>query len=181
MKALLAALAFLVFALPVPVVATAFYVPDDHARIQDAIDGCTDGDTVIVRDGTYTGTGNKDLDFAHGLPLGTRAITVRSENGPENCIIDCEDSGRGFHFHSNETLASVVDGFTIRNGASPDWAGAILFEVGGGTIRDCIFTGNRTTTGWAGGAILVRLGEAHVINCTFSGNQANQGGGDSVL
>ncbi|MHC4501634.1 MAG: hypothetical protein ACYS21_21310 [Planctomycetota bacterium] len=66
------------------------------ATIQKAIDSAFNGDTVIVADGTYTGPGNRDIDF-----LG-KAITVRSESGPENCIIDCENSGRGFYFDDGE-------------------------------------------------------------------------------
>ena len=82
----------------------------DYLTTQEGIDATADGDEVVVCDGTYTGDGNRDLDF-HG-----KAITVRSANGPEDCIIDCQDDGRGFYFYSGETTASVVDGYTIQNG-----------------------------------------------------------------
>ena len=77
-------------------------VPDEYATIQDAIDAAVDGDVVIVAPATYTGDGNRDIDF-YG-----KAITVRSENGPANCIIDCQSSGRGFYFR-NEDENSIVD------------------------------------------------------------------------
>ena len=89
-------------------------VPDDYPTIQAAIDACVDGDKVVISDGVYTGDGNRDLS------LGGKAITIHSENGPGNCIIDCQGSysysHRGFSFGSSEGADSVVSGLTITNG-----------------------------------------------------------------
>jgi hypothetical protein len=62
--------------------------------IQWGINACLNGGTVTCADGTYTGTGNKNLSW-----IG-KHITVRSENGATNCIIDCQGSGRGFNFNN---------------------------------------------------------------------------------
>ncbi len=85
-------------------------VPGSYRTIQSAIDAAHTGDTVLVADGTYTGEFNKDLD------LYGKAITVESENGPVNCIIDCEADGRGFNINKRETSSTIIRGFTIRNG-----------------------------------------------------------------
>ncbi|MBD3184015.1 hypothetical protein GF312_17155, partial [Candidatus Poribacteria bacterium] len=104
---------------------------DPFNKIQDGIDAAVNDDTVIVMDGIYTGTGNVNLDF------GGKSIEVKSENGPENCIIDCQGLGgrRGFYFHNGEDENSIVKGFTIRNGKTygetwPDDNGAAIRITG---------------------------------------------------
>ncbi|MCF8068359.1 MAG: carboxypeptidase regulatory-like domain-containing protein [Desulfobacterales bacterium] len=126
-------------------------VPSDFATVQSAIDSASDGDWVLVADGTYTGTGNKNIDF-----LGKK-ITVRSENGPENCIIDCESDGRGFIFQNSEWSNSVVSGFTIINGYA-DKGGGICCQTSSPTIENCIITNNSASED--GGGIYYRAIDA---------------------
>ena len=57
--------------------AKTIYVPDDHARIQWAVDNASAGDTIIVRDGTY-----------YENVIVDKALTIHSENGSANCIVD---------------------------------------------------------------------------------------------
>ena len=73
------------------------YVPRDQPTIQDAVDFAKAGDTVVIADGIYIGSRNKNIDFQG------KSITVRSENGANRCVINCEGQGQGFLFHNNET------------------------------------------------------------------------------
>ncbi len=150
--------------------------PADFNNIQTAIDAAYDGDTVLVADGTYTGDGNRDIDF-----LG-KAITVRSENGPENCIIDCNgtanDPHRGFYFHNNEDTNSVLEGFTIKNGCLSGVGGAIYCLRSSPTIANCILKSN---SAGAGGAIYCNRSNAAISNSVITSNQANGAGGGITL
>jgi len=149
------------------------HVPSEYGTIQAAIDNCNDGDTVIVADGIYTGAGNRDLDFK-GKP-----IIVRSENGPDNCIIDCQgtetENHRGFYFHSNEGPNSLLRGFAITNSYYSPVGGAIYCYESSPTIDNCMFQGN---SGHKGAAIYNWKNASPMLtNCTFSGNSAAGDGG----
>ncbi len=86
------------------------HVPQDYPTIQDGIDAMQSGDTLILSDGTYTGEGNRGL-----LVTGDRPLTIQSESGPENCIIDCERESSGFTIMNNRSTDLILRGITVRN------------------------------------------------------------------
>ena len=129
---------------------------------------------VLVANGTYTGTGNRDLDFVG------KAIDLRSVGGAAKCIIDCENSGRGFYFHSGETSSSVLEGFTITNGIAADHGGGVFCEYSSSpTITNCAISDN--TAGYDGGGVSCSSSSSPTFNnCTISGNTVNGFGGGGV-
>jgi hypothetical protein len=163
-------------------------VPSQYANIQAAIDDANNGDAVIVADGTYTGSGNYNIDFK------AKAITVTSQNGPENCIIDCQNSSgrRGFKFISGEDPNSILSGFTIKRGkiysSSGDAHGGGIYCTGSSpTIENCIITDNKIRgegDGWpyggfayGGGLYCQSNSNPQIIGCTISNNLAQGGDG----
>jgi len=152
-------------------------VPSDYSTIQAAIDASTDGDTVLVAPGTFIGDGNRDIDFKG------KAITVKSEQGPQTCIIDCQGSEneqhRGFYFHSSEDTDAVLQGFTITNGLIREHkpGGAILCDNSSPRIIDCIIVGNEARTG---GGIATLNSSVQVIDCLIKDNVAADGGGIEI-
>ncbi len=152
-------------------------VPADYQTIQEAIDYSWNSGTVRVADGIYTGDGNRDIDFKG------KAITVRSENGPENCIVDCDGTSTGFYFHNSEGSNSVLDGFTITGGSGRLVCGQYgCTRQGGGIfcynsspiIKNCVV---RNNTAHYGGGITCGGGSATITNCIISNNTCNTRGG----
>jgi subtilisin family serine protease len=143
-------------------------VPARCTTIQEAIDISWDGGTIWVADGVYTGEGNRDIDFRG------RAITVRSQNGPDNCIIDCQGTRtnphQGFYFHSGEGPNSVLDGFTITRGWAAGDGGAIKCLGSSPTITNCVLTENSVV--YCGGGISNFQSTPTLTNCRFFRNVA---------
>ncbi|MHC4085452.1 MAG: choice-of-anchor Q domain-containing protein [Planctomycetota bacterium] len=136
--------------------------PADFDNIQAAIDDSSHGDTIIVSPGTYTGDGNRDINY------NDKAITIRSEdpNDPNivaATIIDCngteDQPHRGFFFHTGEEANSVLAGLTITNGYA-DYGGGIYCEGSRPTITNCNIVGNEALLNWlssGGGGISCRF------------------------
>jgi parallel beta-helix repeat protein len=80
-------------------------VPGDYPTIQLAIDAAVNGDIVKVGNGTFT----------ENINLKGKAITVQG-NGRQKSIIDGSKGGPCITIASGETLATVVDGFSIKLG-----------------------------------------------------------------
>ncbi len=149
--------------------ARTIHVPGpETGNIQDAIDLADDGDVVLVHDGTRTGN----------IKFKGKAITVQSENGPEKCIIDCENKSRGFIFENGEGPNSILVGFTIINGVANNGAG-IYCQGASPTIIGNIIRDNKA--GYFGGGISCHVGSnALIINNLIINNSAGSSGGGIV-
>ncbi len=148
-------------------------VPIDHATIQSAIDAAANGDTIEVLPGTYTGPGNVGLDLAG------KSIVLRSASGPQVTTIDAEGTSPVIILDDGETLATVIEGLTLRGGATPVAAGSadgagVVCHGGAATLRGCIVRDNVATG--LGGGIYVRDGALVIEDCVIAGNSGQVAG-----
>jgi predicted outer membrane repeat protein len=118
---------------------------------------------VLVAPGTYTGAGNRDLDF------GGVNLTLLGEQGAGNTIIDCEGLARGLNFHSGEDTTAVVQGFTIQHAAADSGAGAMCSNYSTPRFLHCTFRLNAATE--RGGGVGCRNSASVFRNCTFEQNE----------
>lgn len=129
----------------------------------------------MVADGTYTGEGNKDLSSKY------KSITVKSENGPTNCIIDCEGDGRAFDIRGG---SPTVSGFTITNGRAINGGG--IWWTASGMITNCIIVGNSADdnspyNGYGGGVYCPGGASPTISNCLILNNSGKLGGGIAIF
>ena len=155
--------------------------------IQEAILWAFDWETVVVRDGIYSGRGNQSISL-YGRP-----VTVRSENGPDSCSI-ARSTDDGFSCINREPAAATIEGFTIEGAnrygirvqtASPTIRNCRLIGCGeagiyaegsGSLVERCVFEGNVKD------ALSARLTrDMTVRNCLFEGNSGSFGAGIRCL
>jgi len=151
--------------------------------IQAAIDVC-EGGQVILRPGTYTGQGNRDLAFK-GKPIIVTGVEPLDPDTVAATVIDCQGSEseyhRGFDFRYGEDENSLLTGLTITNGCHAP-GGAIYCLNSSPTIRHCRIINNRCPDNTSelkyGGGIYRNAGKTGLIaDCLISGNVAVSGGG----
>jgi len=103
---------FISLALTPTASATLYYVNPGES-IQVAVDNATDGDTITVRDGTYIENINVN-----------KRLTIKSENGSENCIIQGADPGNSV-FEVTANYVTII-GFTVKGTTAAYTAGIWL-------------------------------------------------------
>jgi len=129
----------------------------DVPTIQVAADSARAGDEVVLENGVFRGSGNRDVHWH------ADSVAIRSSGGdPAACIVDCEGAARGFDFPS--VIWVAVEGITIRNGRADDGAG-VYCDDAYVAFNNCVFASNQARF-----AVYLDLAYATFANCMFHDN-----------
>ncbi len=127
---------------------------ETYTTIQAAVDAASPGNTIIVRDGTYTE--NVDVN---------KSLTIQSENGATSTTVQAANSSDHV-FHVTADNVTII-GFTV-TGANTNYSAGIYLGISFGNGVDYCTISNNTASNNYGG---IRLQDSN--NNTITNNTAN--------
>jgi hypothetical protein len=103
----------------------------DFVSIGEGVSAASDGDTVLVAPGTYTGPENLGIDFEG------RNLHLKAVEGPDSTIINAaSEETVAILLHTGEDTTSVIQGFTITGAYTAIIAAAASPVIDNCVIRD---------------------------------------------
>ena len=153
--------------------------------LQTALSTVSNGDTLYVAGGTYTGSGGAVITVTHSITLyggwdGTTTMPVVRDPTTYPTTLDGEATRRGVHISGE--ITPTVAGFIITGGRAEDGGGIYVYDASP-RIQNNVITANRTIDGGAyadgrGGGIYVGGNSAASITQNrILSNTSGYGGG----
>jgi len=127
-----------------------------------AIDSAVTGDTIMLEDGTYSGSGNYNVD------TGRKTLTITSQHGAASTIIDCQLLGPALILQNageRDDTPTKLANITIQNASLGTGHGAVYALGPGAEIDDCVFKDNDSVALATGFLTTLR-----VNRCAFKSN-----------
>src|SRR5262249_37935389 len=141
-------------------------VPSEYQTIQSAIDAANYGDTALVAPGIY---------FEH-IDFRGKAITLTSETGPQDTVIDGGNTDPVVRFISGEGRNSTLNGFTLQNGRAGIGnqeaveGGGVKIQGSSPTITNNVIMNNHACQG---AGIGISSGSPLIQRNTITNNDSN--------
>jgi uncharacterized membrane protein len=152
---------------------------ESFKTIQEAINASIDGDTIMVKRGTYYINSFINVDkrvFIYGGFNGTETQISQRNIRTNRTIIDGQDTLSCINLRDNATL----DGFTIANGSTAWGGGGIYIASFAPKVTNCTFLNNSAGTN-GGGAIHSWNASPTITNSLFIGNFGGSNGGGAIF
>jgi hypothetical protein len=152
--------------------------------LQAMINASAAGDEVWVAEGTYQPAAGQWFSMKEGVkiyggfPANNENVTLGQRNWTLHPTI-LKGNGRSvirnvFTSTNKLTNNAVLDGFTVRDGNSPDYkqGGGIYNEYASPTLRNLIVKNNKA---YAGGGVMCLFSSPTIINTLITANTGNVG------
>jgi hypothetical protein len=147
------------------------FVPDDFARITDALAALDQGDSLVVRAGIYSPSANNET-LPLIIPEGVSIIGVDRDL----CIIDGDNSDFVMECSGHSGPIFIRD-LTIRGGANDLRGGGIFINNSTAvSLRNLRVTGNQSSQS-GGGVAIISSDEVSIDDCIIDSNATNMWGG----
>ncbi|MEA3287836.1 MAG: DUF1565 domain-containing protein [Candidatus Marinimicrobia bacterium] len=162
--------------------------PGGHfIHVQDAIDGATHGDTILVEPGTYY----ENINFiGKNVVITSQYLFTEDEYYINHTILDGNHIDRVVTIENGETRAAQLIAFTIQNGKVMQNQSEPVLVYGAGikinnsspSIRDCTIKNNKAPFKGGGAGIAVYYNaNPYVSGLSIHENHASMGGGGIIL
>ena len=143
--------------------------------LRDAVAGAPPGDTIDFA-GPVTGT----ITLTSGALFITESLTIA---GPGAAILAISGNHASGVFDIDDAVTTIaISGLTIKDGVADNGAGINIHKTPGGSVTDCIFSGNFANNSRGGAIASQSIANLTITGCTFDNNRAAIfGGGVSVV
>jgi len=147
------------------------------STLSSAYSAAADGDTITFKDGTFTGSGNRNITFSS-----SKNVVINSLNGAASSILDAGAASRHFTFNSGVDSTFEVIGLTLKNGNNYQ-GGSIYINSASPKFKNCTIRDNTASASATvyGGAIYITgtSSSPTFSNCQIVSNTAETTGSGS--
>jgi hypothetical protein len=157
-------------------VAGTLHVPGDYSQINDAVQACAAGDTVMVASGTYN-----DCTHPTGGAESTNACVIMKSGvtligaGISETTINALGLGVGIYINGVDNVK--VQDLAITEAFADMYGAGILVNTVDSTV---VLDGLRVHGNNDGGIVCINYAHPVISNCVIENNAAKQGGGIAI-
>jgi hypothetical protein len=154
-----------------------------YTTIQAAVDRAASGDLIVINAGTYSGTGNRDIDL-RGKSLTIQSTAPQDANVASATVVDCQATTAAPHraFYLSGCTSAKIAGLTITHGLATA-GGAVYCANSVLEVANCRILnsgtlpgdGRATLDGGCGGAVYTLNSSLKLTACTITGNTTSDG------
>ncbi|MEZ4720486.1 MAG: T9SS type A sorting domain-containing protein [Flavobacteriales bacterium] len=152
-------------------------VPEQYANISQAVAGAHEGDTILIAQGTYQGTGFRLIEIDKSLTIAGEYLYTKNLPDAARTIIDCGGTNKeAFTVTGGSGVCAKFIGLSITGFIGEEFDRGAIRIIGSNAIfQSCLFLDNSAVAypawGFEGTAISIKdSSQVKFYNCLFADN-----------